>query len=120
MNPEDRNFDDLADRFHQRIGSTLKGKVRRAVVQRDLAELVPAYAQGGWQVLDAGGGYGQMAIDAAQRGHQVTYCDLSEVMTANAVRQATEAQMADRINFYTGAVQQQTFPQQFQLVYFHA
>lgn len=120
MNPEDRNFDDLADRFHQRIGNTLKGKVRRAVVQRDLADLVPAYAQGRWHVLDAGGGYGQMAIDAAQRGHRVTYCDLSEVMTANAQQQAAEAHVADRISFHTGAVQQQAFPQRFQLVFFHA
>lgn len=120
MNPEDRNFDDLADRFHQRIGNTLKGKVRRAVVHRDLGEWVPGYARGGWHVLDAGGGYGQMAIDAAQRGHHVTYCDLSEVMTANARQQATDAQVVDRIAFHTGAVQQLVFPQRFQLVFFHA
>lgn len=120
MNPEDRNFDDLADRFQQRIGNTLKGKVRRAVVQRDLAEWAPGYAGGRWHVLDAGGGYGQMAIDAAQRGHQVTYCDLSKVMTENARRMASEAQVQDRICFHSGPVQQQQFPQRFQLVFFHA
>ncbi len=120
MNPEDRNFDDLAERFHQRIGNSLKGKVRRAVVHRDLAELVPAYEQGQWHVLDAGGGYGQMAIDAARRGHQVTYCDLSSVMVANARQQAADAQVADRIDFHAGAVQQLAFPQPFQLVFFHA
>lgn len=120
MNPEDRNFDDLAERFQQRIGNTLKGKVRRAVVQRDLAEWVPAYLQGRWQVLDAGGGYGQMAIDAAQRGHRVTYCDLSEVMTRHARQHAAEAQVDERIRFLTGAVQQQAFSQPFQMVFFHA
>lgn len=120
MNPEDRNFDDLAERFHQRIGNTLKGRVRRAVVLRDLAESVPSYLQGGWQVLDAGGGYGQMAIDAAQRGHQVTYCDLSAVMTEHARQHARDANVADQMRFHTGAVQQQEFPQRFQLIFFHA
>lgn len=120
MNKEDRNFDDLAERFQQRIGNTLKGKVRRAIVHRDLAEQIPRYLDGGWPVLDAGGGYGQMAIDAAQRGHEVTYCDLSAVMTAHARQQAMDAQVLDRIAFFTGPVQQRAFPQPFQLVFFHA
>ena len=35
----DRNFDNLAGRFSQNIYNTTKGKIRQAVLMRDLLEL---------------------------------------------------------------------------------
>lgn len=100
-NPEDRNFDDIAEQFHRRIGNSLKGRLRRAVVRRDINECLSGFDAAPKSVLDAGGGYGQMAIQAALAGHRVHYCDLSEVMTGKAKEQARDAGVEHLIRFDT-------------------
>ncbi|MDT8311454.1 MAG: methyltransferase domain-containing protein [Methylophaga sp.] len=72
---EDRNFDDLADRFSERIYNTEKGRLRLEILQEDLAELAAGQALNIW---DAGCGLGQISLWLAQQGHKLTLCDISE------------------------------------------
>lgn len=109
--PNDRNFDDLVTRFAHNIYGGLKGKIRQAVVLNDIdaAAIAPdSRAHSGapaLRVFDAGGGLGAFSILMAQRGHQVTYCDLSDSMR-QAAMEAAAAQGVTTISFQQGAFQQ--------------
>ncbi|QKX18431.1 methyltransferase domain-containing protein [Microbulbifer sp. YPW1] len=80
----DRNFDDLAERFKKRIYGGLKGDIRLAVLNRDLAPILNADQAGDasrtLKVVDAGGGQGQFALDLAAAGHKVWLTDISAAM----------------------------------------
>lgn len=78
----DRNFDDLAQRFRKRIYGGLKGDIRLAVLNRDLATLLDNAEDKPLCVVDAGGGQGQFALDLAARGHRVWITDISGEMLA--------------------------------------
>lgn len=82
------HFDRLSDRFNRNIYNTPKGKIRLALLQRDLTELLRTPCQ---SILDAGGGQGQLASWCAQQGHQLVLCDISATMLDEA-RQLSEAQ----------------------------
>lgn len=116
----DRNFDDIADQFADRIGNSLKGRLRREVVMQDLKLFVPDFGQESRQVLDAGGGYGQMSVLMAQAGHRVTYCDLSSVMTDKARAAAIVAGCESGIRFVTGPCQALVGDAGYDLVMSHA
>lgn len=92
---DDRNFDDLAHRFKRNIYDRLKGKIRLAVLLRDLASHVPplsAQERGkSLRILDAGGGQGQLSIELGRLGHRVTLCDISSNMLSLAKAQFAEA-----------------------------
>ncbi|MBD1558274.1 tRNA uridine 5-oxyacetic acid(34) methyltransferase CmoM [Vibrio sp. S9_S30] len=79
---EDRNFDDIAHKFAKNIYGSEKGDIRQTIVWEDLivalSELKDECCQ--LKILDAGGGLGQMSQKIAQRGHNVTLCDLSSEM----------------------------------------
>ncbi len=82
---KDRNFDDLADRFLTRIYASYKGQLRLDILARDLREvahLLPL--QRPWRILDAGGGAAQYSSTLVQAGHELTICDVSEKMLAQA------------------------------------
>ena len=83
----DRNFDDLLGKFKRNIYSTLKGKIRLAVLQRDLAFL---HQQRGLDVLDAGGGLGHMSRWFAKAGNRVMLTDISQEMLEYAGGQAQQ------------------------------
>ncbi|MCX4192762.1 methyltransferase domain-containing protein [Methylophaga sp. OBS1] len=74
---QDRNFDDLIDRFETRIYDTVKGSWRLDLLQQDLHQftLPPSL-----KIWDAGCGQGQIALWLAGFGHQLTLCDLSSRM----------------------------------------
>jgi S-adenosylmethionine-dependent methyltransferase len=74
---QDRNFDDLLDRFESRIYDTVKGGWRLKLLQEDLQRFSDLPAQ---QIWDAGCGQGQMSLWLAGVGHQLTLCDLSSKM----------------------------------------
>ncbi|GAA5524527.1 tRNA 5-carboxymethoxyuridine methyltransferase [Microbulbifer aestuariivivens] len=93
---QDRNFDDLAHRFRNRIYGGLKGEVRLAVLNRDLAPLLNRSAPH-LRVLDAGGGQGQFALDLAAAGHSVTIADISADMLEQARLQACERGLQGRV-----------------------
>ena len=95
----DRNFDDLAHRFKRNVYDHLKGDIRLAVLNRDLAACIPLLYEtpetsADWRplsLLDAGGGQGQLAVAMAGRGHQVALCDISANMLEIARQNAATA-----------------------------
>ncbi|WGL16921.1 methyltransferase domain-containing protein [Microbulbifer bruguierae] len=92
----DRNFDDLAHRFKKRIYGGLKGDIRLAVLNRDLAPFLAAQNDT-LTVVDAGGGQGQFALDLADAGHRVWITDISASMLALAGEQAEQRGLAQRV-----------------------
>jgi S-adenosylmethionine-dependent methyltransferase len=73
----DRHFDQLASRFAERIYGGPKGAIRLAVLQADLAEVLPTRPL---RVLDIGAGLGHMALWLAEQGHQLTLAEPAEAM----------------------------------------
>lgn len=78
---EDRNFDDLATRFQNKIYDSMKGRLRLAVLRRDFTEHV---ALAGMRTLDLGAGQGQWAMEMLQRDASVHLTDVSAEMLAQA------------------------------------
>ena len=73
----DRHFDELATRFAEKIYGGAKGAIRLAVLQADLAEVLPDRPL---RVLDIGAGLGHMSLWLAERGHQVTVTEPASPM----------------------------------------
>ena len=78
----DRNFDELIDRFRERVYDTSKGNWRLKLLKQDLAPVIEANSK--LSVWDAGCGFAQISQWLAQQGHSVTLCDLSSRMLAEA------------------------------------
>ena len=77
---QDRNFDDLAQRFVKNIYGSDKGEIRLHILWRDLQEGLINYLSAQANVLDAGGGIGQISQRLGQLGHPVTLCEISAEM----------------------------------------
>ncbi|MCW3147072.1 methyltransferase domain-containing protein [Stutzerimonas stutzeri] len=77
----DRHFDELAARFAEKIYGGAKGAIRLAVLQADLAEVLP---QRRLRVLDIGAGLGHMSLWLAQQGHDVTLTEPAAPMLEGA------------------------------------
>lgn len=118
----DRNFDDIAEKFSRNIYGTTKGQLRQTILWQDLDTLLATYGSRKLRVLDAGGGEGQTAILMAERGHHVTFCDLSAEMVARAKRAAHEKGVSDNMHFIHCAAQDiaQHLETQVDLILFHA
>lgn len=84
----DRHFDELAAHFAKKIYGGAKGAIRLAVLQADLAEILPAQPL---RVLDIGAGLGHMSLWLAQQGHEVTLAEPAEPMLEGARLQFAEA-----------------------------
>lgn len=97
---QDKNFDDLVHRFSRNIYGQLKGKIRLAIINRDLE----AHLDTPKSILDVGGGQGQLAIEFAKQGHSVTLCDVSEKMIELA-KQAAAQEHVSSINFIHSPLQ---------------
>lgn len=82
---KDRNFDNLIERFEQRVYDTAKGDWRLKLLREDLAAFYQAPAP--LTIWDAGCGLAQISLELAARGHHLTLCDVSEKMLARAVQQ---------------------------------
>lgn len=96
---QDRNFDDIAEKFSRNIYGTTKGQLRQAILWQDLDRVLAEMGSQKLRVLDAGGGEGQTAIKMAELGHQVILCDLSAQMIDRA-KQAAEAKgVSDNMQF---------------------
>ena len=89
---QDRNFDDIAEKFSRNIYGTTKGQLRQAILWQDLdrvlAEIGPQNCVCWMLAVEKG----QTAIKMAERGHQVILCDLSAQMIDRA-KQAAEAKV---------------------------
>lgn len=116
----DRNFNGLAKRFARNIYGTRKGRIRLAVLARDLAGIVNSAPL---TILDAGGGQGQFSCQLASHGHQITLCDISEEMLALALQHKTAAGVGDEsLRLLHCPIQQidEAAPGPYQLVMCHA
>ncbi|MCP3942630.1 MAG: methyltransferase [Desulfobacteraceae bacterium] len=107
---KDKNFDDLALRFQRKVYGGLKGRIRLAVLKKDLKEffrqaLLPAGDQP-LNILDAGGGSGPFSIHLAKLGHRITLCDLSEKMLSQAKNRFSDHNLADRLDLFQGPIQE--------------
>ena len=61
---KDRNFSDMTHKFKKNIYGTPKGKIREAVLKRDLEENLYWLKQNSdpKRIIDVGGGQGQLAL----------------------------------------------------------
>ena len=122
-NREDRNFDDLAERFERNIYGSSKGEIRLAIVWEDLLSAVPALTgPEPLRILDAGAGLGQLAQRLARYGHELVLCDISEQMLKRA-QHRFEQQVPDaNATFLHCAVQElpDALEGEFDLILFHA
>ena len=119
---QDRNFDDIAEKFSRNIYGTTKGMIRQAVVWQDITELLAQLPPRPLRILDAGGGEGHMACQLAALGHQVLLCDLSAEMIQRAKAAALEKGVSHNMQFVQSAAQDitQHLEQPVDLILFHA
>ncbi len=106
----DRNFDDLAPRFQRKVYGGLKGRIRLAVLEKDLGEfypraLLPARGRS-LNILDAGGGSGPFSIYLAKLGHRITLCDISTKMLDQAENKFLGLNLAHRLELFHGPIQE--------------
>ncbi|MBL1377139.1 methyltransferase domain-containing protein [Zobellella iuensis] len=99
------SFDGKSHTFSRNIYGTTKGRIRLAVLNRDLDELLQGLPDRSLRILDAGGGFGPLSQPLAARGHSVVLCDLSGEMLALARAQVTEKGLDDRFDFIQGPIQ---------------
>lgn len=112
----DRNFDNLIDKFEQRVYGTLKGDLRIKLLKEDLQSLHQSPTLSIW---DAGCGLAQISSWFAEAGHALTLCDLSAKMLARAQQRFSEQNLS--ATFLQGAAQDLAVDlPQFDLVVFHA
>ena len=77
---QDKNFDNIADKFQRNIYQGLKGKIRLRVLDEDIQEYVFRDNNQAMSILDAGAGSGQYAAHLAAQGHQMVLADISQNM----------------------------------------
>jgi len=93
MNHNDQNFDSHSKTFGKNIYGTIKGKIREAVLMRDLTDYLSTIPNNRkLNILDVGGGQGQVSLQLAKLGHHVVINDVSEQMLAQA--KATSAELS--------------------------
>jgi S-adenosylmethionine-dependent methyltransferase len=103
---QDRNFDGLAERFKRNIYGGLKGDIRLAVLQRDLAEHVfSCRTDKPLRILDAGGGQGQFSLSLAALGHHVTLCDISADMLSLAAEEVRKLGLEEQVDIRHESIQ---------------
>ena len=100
---EDRNFDPIADHFADKVYGGLKGDIRLAVLQRDIKQAIAFLSSHSLEVqmrplriLDIGAGLGQLSIELAKQGHDVTINDISVNMLAKAQQSLQQSQQANK------------------------
>jgi len=118
---QDRNFDDLAEQFADRVYAGAKGRIRLNLLERDLREALPDLYRGesAWRILDAGGGEGQFSRGLARLGHQVKLYDLSAEMVRRAQQQVEAEGLALNMQCTQAAIQDLPATT-YDLVLFHA
>lgn len=102
----DRNFDRLAARLKRNIYSSDKGTVRLALLKHDMLAGVQEIASGRQlQILDAGGGMGQISRWLAGMGHQIVLCDISAEMLGIAAAENELEGLQDQITIIQAPLQ---------------
>ena len=101
----DVDFDPLAQEFAESIYGSSKGYIRLNVLWRDLLSELPQLEKGGSEVLDVGGGMGQVAVKLAKSGNNVTLCDPSEEMLVKARATLERENLTRSVTLVHAAVQ---------------
>lgn len=121
----DIHFDELAERFERKIYGSEKGNLRLQLLWDDLLATVPCLQQGeALDVLDAGGGFGQLGVRLAALGHRIVLAEPAAPMLERARQGFVEAGIdAARMQFEQASIQQLPAvlgERQFDLVICHA
>jgi len=104
---QDRNFDDLVEKFEKNIYGTEKGDIREAVMWRDLKNILNLFPQNKpLRILDAGGGLGQLSQKMAKLGHHVILCDISQKMLTHAQQKIEKQGLSSQYEFIHSPVQE--------------
>jgi len=114
---QDRNFDNLIERFEQKVYDTAKGNWRLKLLREDLEAFF--LAQTPLNVWDAGCGFAQISLELAAKGHQLTLCDVSEKMLARAEQQFLKHNLSAEFHHQAAQVLAHRLPR-FDLVLCHA
>lgn len=112
----DQSFDDRAEHLNKNIYGSDKGRLRLAVLQRDLTPVITE-ANDCLSVLDAGCGAGIMSEWALSHGHCVVACDSAKVMLAEA---KTRLSGYSNITFCHDTIQHLPATQQYDVIFCHA
>ena len=105
MKQADVDFDPLAQGFAEDIYGSSKGYIRLNVLWRDLLSELPQLEKGGLEILDVGGGMGQVAVKLAKLGNRITLCDPSEKMLAKARATLERENLTQTVTLVHAAVQ---------------
>jgi S-adenosylmethionine-dependent methyltransferase len=119
----DRNFDDLLGRFNKNIYQSAKGKIRLAMLESDLNELIPFIQQEHkYSILDAGCGTAEIAYLLASKNTEMVLSDISVKMLQQARNVFNEALPEVPVNFIHAPIQELPgkLDQRFDLVLCHA
>lgn len=120
---DDRNFDDLVEHFAKKVYGSRKGKIRLAVLWRDIKQHLHTQPTGKkLKVLDMAGGLGQLSTRLAALGHEVIINDISENML-NEARQSAQDKGIKNISYIHAPYQDLPKPlngQTFDLILCHA
>lgn len=96
-------FDSRAGRFQENIYNSPKGQLRLMLLHDDLQQFLDT--EKALDVLDVGGGLGQMSLSLAEAGHRVTYCEPAQNLFEQALASFSGAQAEDRIEVINDPVQ---------------
>lgn len=103
---EDKNFDDLVDRFLNKVYESEKGKLRLELIKNDFEDFLPRIMNNQKaEILDIGGGLGQVSRMMANLDHSVTMCDISEKMLKKAEEFTSEKEKSN-ITFVQSSLQE--------------
>lgn len=114
------DFTGISKKFARNIYDHTKGRLRMAVLERDLADYIAGPKR---TVLDVGAGLGQVNEWFLREGHHVIHSDISEEMVIEAQRrheQLNLARFAQYIVAPLAQLPQQLPDQQFSLILCHA
>lgn len=81
MEPQDDIWAEVADRFVEAHYRSIRGRVRRHVIDRHLATYLPGPPA---SIVDVGGGAGTQSLPLAARGYYITIVDSSPAMLERA------------------------------------
>lgn len=106
MNSYGRNFDDIAEHFQKKIYGSSKGKIRLHRLRSDLKAYFPELYSTSVRlnVLDAGGGLGQLAVELAFT-NDVILSDVSSEMLALAKKSVMAMPNRPVMRFEHAAIQ---------------
>lgn len=102
----DLYFNGLAKSFESDIYQSSKGYIRLNVLWHDLLEQIPSIKDGNLNVLDAGGGMGQIAVKLGKMGNNVLICDPSKEMLAKARKKINNENIANKVRIINSNIQE--------------